>query len=727
MIDLFAITGDCQGNDHNDLMNGRFNANGLDLNRNFPDQYMDVENPLSHLMKSISNQTATNKLNKLIRGAKTVPNGHRYLDFKREFEVQAVMDWSFAHPFVLSLSLHSGVLAVSYPYDDFPPSNYLSDKPKLQSNPAPDRQVFEYLALEYVRLHPTMQQPNACPDQHFDHGITNGAQWFSVAGTMSDFNYVFTNCFELTAELSCCKFPSAKQLPALWFQNRQPLVHFIENGHLGVKGVVRDSDIGRPLKHVLVRVEGIDHIITSNVNGEFWRLLVDGRYNISFELSGYETKTLRNVKVVNDLRSAKWLNVILVKADLSEKAKLQEVSKKTKVTKKLLKEEEFHQEMHGGGGRGKGGDREGKGGEGGNVEHLEFVYHDHQQMTKQLNELHKTFPNLTRLYSIGRSVEGRELWVLEISTRPGHHQPLQPEFKYVANIHGNEPVGRELLLLFAQHLLENYNVDNIVTRLVNTTRIHLLPSINPDGFERSRVGDCDSLVGRNNSQNVDLNRSFPDKLDPNSWNSSRPLETQALIRWLQEYPFVLSASLHGGSLVANYPYDANADSPTMPLYAKSPDDKLFRHLAKTYSFNHPRMHKGDPCESDCRPPLMSRHFEDGITNGAAWYPLYGGMQDYNYLQADCMEITLELGCFKYPPPERLRREWKANLKPLLKFMQQVHLGVKGFIWSDVHFKPLINASISVNGSARVLRSFQEGEYFRLLLPGTYQLTVSSPG
>ena len=60
-------------------------------------------------------------------------------------------------------------------------------------------------------------------------------------------------------------------------------------------------------------------------------------------------------------------------------------------------------------------------------------------------------------------------------------------FKYVANMHGDETLGRELVIFVAQYLLENYGSDARVTRLVNTTDIFLMPSLNPDGYEASDV------------------------------------------------------------------------------------------------------------------------------------------------------------------------------------------------------------------------------------------------
>jgi carboxypeptidase D len=108
------------------------------------------------------------------------------------------------------------------------------------------------------------------------------------------------------------------------------------------------------------------------------------------------------------------------------------------------------------------------------------------------------------------------------------------------------------------------------------------------------LGDVKSDIGRSNAHQVDLNRNFPDQFDKDLASLSdsdfrktdrenlvREPETAAVMEWIKEYPFVLSANLHGGSLVANYPYDDDASMTSK--YSKSPDDSVFRELALTYS------------------------------------------------------------------------------------------------------------------------------------------------
>lgn len=93
----------------------------------------------------------------------------------------------------------------------------------------------------------------------------------------------------------------------------------------------------------------------------------------------------------------------------------------------------------------------------------------------------------------------------------GIHELGEPEFKYIAGVHGNERVGPEMLLLLVRYLCMNYGDDDIVTTLVNTTRIHILPMLNVDGATNAREGDCTSEIGRLNANGVALDEFYPGK------------------------------------------------------------------------------------------------------------------------------------------------------------------------------------------------------------------------
>lgn len=128
-----------------------------------------------------------------------------------------------------------------------------------------------------------MHLGNPCPlfkHEHFPNGVVNGAQWYSVTGGMQDWNYIRAGVLELTLELGCDKFPIADELEKYWHDNRDPLLKFIEQVHYAVHGTVRSS-IGSAIAGAAVRLDGAKHASFSSVGGDYWKLALPGRHNIT--------------------------------------------------------------------------------------------------------------------------------------------------------------------------------------------------------------------------------------------------------------------------------------------------------------------------------------------------------------------------------------------------------------------------------------------------------------
>eukprot|EP00879_Flechtneria_rotunda_P012002 GHRR01012535.1.p1 GENE.GHRR01012535.1~~GHRR01012535.1.p1 ORF type:complete len:436 (+),score=143.34 GHRR01012535.1:2313-3620(+) len=314
-----------------------------------------------------------------------------------------------------------------------------------------------------------------------------------------------------------------------------------------------------------------------------------------------------------------------------------------------------------------------------------------------------------QVFSHSKSIQ---IWVIEISDRPGAAE-AEPHFKYVANMHGNEPSGRVLLPQLAEWLCANHKTDQRAKRLVDDMHLHIMPTMNPDGFARQMRG---------NVRDVDLNRNFPDPIEvPNPAAMQQPLpaaqsETVAMMKWTLEVGFAASANLHEGAVVANYPFDGFIDHSHQVNGSRhpAPDDATFVYLAKLYAAKHKTMSK-------------SVEFKDGIVNGAQWYPVYGGMQDWNYVAADCLSITLELSDNKWRPESDLQLLWQENIDALLALPLAAALGgVHGMVYSSNGTS--LAAVVMVEGISKNITARQPfGFYSRPLAPGTYTLLAAYPG
>jgi len=330
-------------------------------------------------------------------------------------------------------------------------------------------------------------------------------------------------------------------------------------------------------------------------------------------------------------------------------------------------------------------------------------YHTFPQLTTDLQSFVANYPSLAKLHNLGTSVQGRELWMIEISDNVGVEEN-EPEFKYISTMHGDEVVGMELSMNLIDHLLTNYGVDPAITSLVDETSIWIMPLMNPDGYVAH---------SRYNAQGYDLNREFPDRInDTVNTTAGRPIEVQHVMNFGFAHSPVISANFHGGALVVNYPYDS--DSSPWAGYSATPDDGLMIASALTYAQLN-------------TPMFQSPVFNQGIVNGVEWYSVYGGMQDWNYVWQGCNDVTIELSNTKWPSSGTLPGYWSDNKDSMLAYLQLAQQGARGLVTDAASGLPLA-ASVRVVGvDHSVYTDPDVGDYHRLTLPGTYDLEVSAPG
>eukprot|EP00762_Andalucia_godoyi_P007186 ANDGO_08063.mRNA.1 Carboxypeptidase SOL1 len=348
---------------------------------------------------------------------------------------------------------------------------------------------------------------------------------------------------------------------------------------------------------------------------------------------------------------------------------------------------------------------------------LDFTYHNYTQLTDFLHSIECVLGDRVRVYSIGKSVQLRELWAIEFRPDPlPVWSDAVPSFRYTGNIHGNEIVGREMTLHFIQIVADAiyYNtkdparVDPRISWLLQNTLISVLPSLNPDGFE---------LRQRRNANGFDLNRNFPNRFPIADPTEIQP-ETYAYMNWsLPASKFQASANLHTGALVVNYPYDNSFPVyvGNGTVYVASPDDAFYRSYASAYARAHPTM-------------WNSSRFPGGITNGAKWWEIDGGLQDWSYVHAEDFDVTLELTDEYLAPVEEVAGFWAENRNPMIALLEQVHRGIRGrvVVSGDVSVLDMRTAAISVDGIDKVIHCTQHGYFYRLLADGVYTLRIQMP-
>lgn len=221
----------------------RQNANGVDLNRNFPDFLYDTD-----------------------------CNPHN-----REPEIAVQMLFSQNFKTHLAANFHGGAVVINYPWD----TTYTL---------FPDNDLVIDLSLAYASLNPTMTNSS-----EFPNGITNGAQWYVIHGSFQDWDNYYNQVFHVTAEISQSKWPNPSLLSNFWLNNKDSILNYSKRVHRAFSGIVKNEEgLAIPAK---ISLQDYTEISNDNETGYFNRLVLPGVYEFGITSYGYESITLNDIVI----------------------------------------------------------------------------------------------------------------------------------------------------------------------------------------------------------------------------------------------------------------------------------------------------------------------------------------------------------------------------------------------------------------------------------------------
>lgn len=219
-------------------------------------------------------------------------------------------------------------------------------------------------------------------------------------------------------------------------------------------------------------------------------------------------------------------------------------------------------------------------------------YHDYAEMTEKLKQIQQLHSDITELKSIGRTVEGRNIWALVI--KANKNSTTTPQAVFMGGHHAREHLSVETPLRLAEWLLQQYAAgDARIQALVNEREIHIIPAVNPDGLEFDISGSGYKMWRKNRKRNsdgtygVDLNRNYSYKWgtggsssNPRSDTFKGPMpfsepETQAIQTYVKSLTRAkVLLSFHTFSELILYPWGHSNDS-----IANQRDRQVFEKMA----------------------------------------------------------------------------------------------------------------------------------------------------
>ena len=107
-------------------------------------------------------------------------------------------------------------------------------------------------------------------------------------------------------------------------------------------------------------------------------------------------------------------------------------------------------------------------------------YYRNRSLGRHLMSLAERNPELVRVESIARSINRRNVWLVEVGRGARQNHETRPAMLVVAGVEGNDLIGCSAAVSWVNHLAEQYGNDADVTKLLDTTTIYVMPRLNPD-------------------------------------------------------------------------------------------------------------------------------------------------------------------------------------------------------------------------------------------------------
>jgi len=346
-----------------------------------------------------------------------------------------------------------------------------------------------------------------------------------------------------------------------------------------------------------------------------------------------------------------------------------------------------------------------------------LAYPTYSQYLSIMESFRDNYPDMVSVDTIGHSINNRLILAARIQT-----QEYPPEVKPVvflsSTIHGDEPPGYVVLLMLLNDLTLQYSSSSDIKNLLDNLILIINPLANPDG---TYFYSDTTVYGskRTNLNNVDLNRNFPDPYDGWLPGGARQPENLAMMSYMEKIRPSLSANLHSGAEVVNYPWDWGTRLGS-GIANPHPDNNWFRLVSTEYA----------DAARNGYPDYMNL-FPGGITNGAYWYVIYGGRQDYVTAFIGGRELTLEISNDFIPPASQLHWFYERNRDALVSYVRQATYGLHGKVSDEVTGVPLGKVEIRLedhDSDFSVIYSDSiTGAFHRFLKGGDYSISFMKEG